>query len=195
MDWEHNRITVHSPKTEHHPNGATRIVPLFPELRPCLEESWEAAEAGSQYVITRYRDAAKRTEAGWRNCNLRTQFHRIIRRAGCEPWPKPWQNLRSSRETELAEEFPVQVVCAWIGNSRPVAMEHYLQVTEDHFKRAVEGDTRAAHNPAQYVQETRRTGMEAQKEAPAFPEKHGGLRPCTTVQVGGARFELATSTV
>ena len=46
-----------------------------------------------------------------------------------------------------------------------------------------------------YSQETRRTGMEAQKEAPTFPEKHEGLRPSTAVAVGGARFELATSTV
>lgn len=195
VDWEHSRITGHAPKTEHHPNGATRIVPLFRELKPYLEQVWEQAEPGTEYVITRYRDAAKRTPAGWANCNLRTQFVKIIRRAGHESWPKPWQNLRSSRETELAERFPVQVVCAWIRNSKPVAMEHYLQVTEDHFKRAIEGDARAAQNPAQYVQETRRTGMEAQKEAPTFAGKHGGVRLCTTVQVGDGGLEPPTSTL
>jgi hypothetical protein len=31
---------------------------------------------------------------------------------------------------------PAQVVSAWIGNSIPVAIKHYLQVTDDHFDRA-----------------------------------------------------------
>ena len=34
IDWERDRFTVRSPKTEHHPGGESRIVPLFPELRP-----------------------------------------------------------------------------------------------------------------------------------------------------------------
>ena len=37
-------------------------------------------------------------------------MHRIIRRAGLTPWPKPFQNLRSTRETELAETYPLHVV-------------------------------------------------------------------------------------
>ena len=127
VDWEHGKITVHSPKTEHHPDGAFRVIPLFPELRPYLEEAWEQAEPGAVYCISRWRHAAQKAAAGWANCNLRTQFQKIIRRAGIEPWPKPWQNLRSSRETELAEDFPVHVACVWIGNSKPVALEHYLQ--------------------------------------------------------------------
>ena len=49
---------------------------------------------------------------------------------------KLFQNLRSTRQTELAESYPVHVVCAWIGNSQAVAMEHYLQVTDEHFEQA-----------------------------------------------------------
>ena len=63
--------------------------------------------------------------------NLRTQLKRIIRRAGFTPWPKLFQNLRSTRETELTEQYPLHVVCAWIGNSQPVAAKHYLQVTDE----------------------------------------------------------------
>ena len=44
--------------------------------------------------------------------------------------------LRSTRETELAEQFPIHVVCAWLGNSQAVAKKHYLQVTDEHFKQA-----------------------------------------------------------
>jgi hypothetical protein len=38
----------------------------------------------------------------------------------------------------LADEFPAHVVSAWIGNSVQVAVKHYLQVTDDHFNKAVQ---------------------------------------------------------
>ena len=41
-----------------------------------------------------------------------------------------------------ADQFPAQVAAAWIGNSMSVAMKHYRQVTEDHFKQAAQGLTR-----------------------------------------------------
>jgi ABC-type sulfate/molybdate transport systems ATPase subunit len=37
----------------------------------------------------------------------------------------------------LADQFPAHVASAWIGNSVQVAMKHYLQVTDEHFKEAV----------------------------------------------------------
>jgi len=144
VDWERSRITVHSPKTEHHEGKESRQVPIFPELRPYLEEVWEQAEPGTEFVITRYRSG---------NANLRTQLERIIRLAGLEPWPKPFQNLRSTRETELAEKFPMHIVCAWIGNTQAVAAKHYLQVRDEDFDRAARhdaySDARATHIPTQ----------------------------------------------
>lgn len=38
----------------------------------------------------------------------------------------------------------MHVVCAWIGNSEPVAAKHYLQVTDEHYARAVEGAAKSA---------------------------------------------------
>lgn len=81
-------------------------------------------ENGSERVISRYLPGA----------NLRTHFLRIIKNAGVKPWPKPFQNLRSTRETELMNDYPIHVVCKWIGNSIQVAVKHYLQVTEEHFQ-------------------------------------------------------------
>jgi len=101
---------------------------MFPELRAYLEECFDLAEPGSEFVITRYRDT---------NANLRTQLLRFIRRAGVQPWPKLFQNLRRTRETELTDDFPMHVVCQWIDNSQPIAAKHYLRVTDDHFSRAV----------------------------------------------------------
>lgn len=139
VNWERNRITVPSPKTAHHVGHESRTIPLFPELRPYLMDMFETAEPGTEYIITTYRRATQ---------NLRTQLLRIIRRAGVEPWPKLFHNLRASRETELAEKWPMHVVCAWIGNSQSVAMRHYLSVTEDHFNEATQ-------KTAQYMHEMR----------------------------------------
>ncbi len=93
VDWARNRLTIRSPKTEYHPNGASRQIPLFPELLPHLRQAFEEAEAGTEFIITRYRET---------NQNLRTHLTRIIKRAGLEPWSKLFHNLRSTRETELA---------------------------------------------------------------------------------------------
>ena len=146
INWHRGRMRVRSPKTEHHEGGAFRDVPLFPELLTYLRELWEEAPKGENRVITRY-------DYNGQNTNLRTQFQKIIRRAGVEPWPKLWQNLRSTRETELAESFPMHVVCTWIGNSEAVARKHYLQVTDEHFARAAksgaESGAVAVQNPVQ----------------------------------------------
>jgi hypothetical protein len=99
------------------------------ELRPHLLVVFEEAESGTEYIITGYRGT---------NANLRTQLCRIIKRAGLQPWSKLFHNLRATRQTELEEEFPSHVVCAWIGDSQAVAARHYLQVTDDHFARAVQ---------------------------------------------------------
>lgn len=117
IDWERGRLLVHSPKTEHHEGKETRWIPLFPELREHLEAAFDAAAEGTEFVITRYRDGDQ---------NLRTHMLRIIKRAGLKAWPKLFQNLRSTRETELAEIYPLHMVTAWLGNSQLMAAKHYL---------------------------------------------------------------------
>ena len=127
IDFAAGRFTVRSPKTAHQGN-ASRVCPIFPELLSYLQEAYELAEDGEIYLITRYRDKAS---------NLRTQAQRIIKRAMLTPWPKIFQNLRSSRETELVHEHPVHVVTKWLGNSPRIAQMHYLQITENDFQRAI----------------------------------------------------------
>ena len=73
---------------------------------------------------------------GWRSCNLRTQFGRIIKRAGLQAWPRLFHNLRASLETELLRERPIHVVTAWLGNSPRIALKHYCMVTDFDFDRA-----------------------------------------------------------
>jgi len=134
--WDRNRFIVRASKTEHHADGGMRQVPIFPELLPYLRESFELAEPGAEYVIPTRR----------RSANLRTQLLRLVERAGLTPWPKLFQNLRASRETELLAWFPIHVVTAWLGNSPQVALNHYATVRESDYDKAVQ---KAVHNPVQ----------------------------------------------
>src|SRR5262249_1927880 len=110
---------------------------------------WEIAPEGAVYVVdARYRKAAM-SPAGWQNCNLRQQFGRIIKRAGLTSWPRLFHNLRASRETELAHEYPIHVVTAWLGNTTQIAMKHYCMVTEDDMRRAAKSAAVSAHRDAQ----------------------------------------------
>jgi integrase len=144
VDWEASRIVVASPKTEHHAGKASRTIPLFPELRRILDESFDLAPEGSVYVVDeRFRKSAV-GPGGWMNANLRTHFERIIKRAGLTAWPRLFHNLRASRETELVEAYPLQVVTSWLGNTPNIAMRHYLMTTDEHFAAAVKGDDPAA---------------------------------------------------
>ena len=176
VDWERSRLRVVSPKTEHHAGKGSRLVPIFPELRPYLDDAWDAAEKGQEHVVpTRYRDAARGPE-GWRNCNLRTQFERIIKRAGLEPWPRLFHNLRASRETELAERHPVHVVTAWLGNTPRIAMKHYLQVTESDFEKAVQNPVHGAYDSPLAVQNRVQPVSAAIRQESTKPQEALGVR-------------------
>ena len=136
IDWNSGRMTVTSPKTEHHEGKETRVLPIFPELAPVLTAAFEAAEDGAVYVIGGHLREKALGLHGWRSCNLRTQFGRIIKRAGVKAWPRMFHNLRASRETELLREHPIHVVTAWLGNSPRIALKHYCMVTDHDFDRA-----------------------------------------------------------
>ncbi len=127
VDWDRRRMRIPSPKTAHHEGREERWIPLFPELARVLEDAFDVADEGANLIINKRWDAQS---------NLRTQFQRIIRRAGVLPWPRLFHQLRASRQTELTDLHPAHVVSAWMGNSVQVAERHYLSVTDDHFERA-----------------------------------------------------------
>ena len=177
VDWEAGRMRVASPKTEHHPGKDSRLIPLFPELRPILEEAFDAAPEGAVYVVDeRYRRSSQ-GKAGWRNCNLRTTFEKIIGRAGLTQWPRLFHNLRASRETELAERFPMHVVTAWLGHTQEIALKHYCQVTDEHFREAIR---QAAQNPAQQTSEIARKGT--QRSGAGWDESRHNPMVCDTLR-------------
>ena len=163
MNWERSRFTVHSSKTEAHADAGIRVVPMFGELQRHFAEAFEQAEPGSVYCCPQYVNA---------NQMYKKSLQKAIKLAGLTPWPKLFQNMRSSRETELAEEYPVQVVCAWIGNSPQVASKHYLQITEAHFQKAVQN----------HVQNhVHHTGQQGTIQSQAESEKAENLSNCDSM--------------
>jgi hypothetical protein len=51
-------------------------------------------------------------------------------------WPRLFHSTRARRQTELQREFPLHLVCSWLGNSPRIAQQSYLLVTEDDFAKA-----------------------------------------------------------
>ncbi|MCS7046343.1 MAG: hypothetical protein NZO58_08310 [Gemmataceae bacterium] len=51
--------------------------------------------------------------------------------------------------TELAAEYPIHVVCQWIGNSAAIAAKHYLTVREEDYARAAQGGAKSGALAAQ----------------------------------------------
>ena len=87
INWGTRRFSVPSPKTEHHPDGNSRDIPIFPDLAPYLQSVRELAETGADYVISgNYREAAM-TDKGWANANQTARFSPDLA-AVVEAWPK-----------------------------------------------------------------------------------------------------------
>jgi len=131
VDWARMRFAVHTPRTERC-RGGTRHVPIFPEILPHLLAAFRQTAKNAEHVVTRYSSSTR---------NIGGILRYALSRAGIALWPKLFQNLRSTRETELAEEFPLHVAGAWIGNARLMAMQYCSRVAESYYEQAVGGKT------------------------------------------------------
>ena len=138
VDLERDMITVRSSKTKRYEGKGERVVGIDYGLRPHLEASLaelledfdpKRKRLSEQPLIHRYRS---------NEANLRTQLHKIVKRAGLTQWAGAFNALRSTFQTELAEYLPPHAVGAMMGNSEKVGREHYLQVTPEHFARVAD---------------------------------------------------------
>ena len=129
IDWEARTFVVHSPKTEHHPGKAYRVVPIFAELYPYLKAAYDIRKSGSEFVVGLWPCGRS---------NLRQKAKRAIEAAGFDVWPKLFTNLRSSRASELVNThgFSEFTVSNWLGNSTEVLKENYLQAMQADVDRA-----------------------------------------------------------
>lgn len=148
IDFEHSRFLVKTPKKENAHNQkhgifsekATRIVPMFPELRKAFTEYYEDfPENGPARLFSLSEELPPNLRIGTDRKSLYKRFQRAMKLAGVQQWGKFFQNMRSTRETELHNMgYNLKDVCDIIGNTPEVAMRHYLQATSDLMKKASE---------------------------------------------------------
>jgi len=179
IDWERGFMTVTSPKTKKQ-GKPKRLVPIFDEIQPFLQESFELAKPGAEFVMSKYRSPS--------GAYIRKRLEVLIERAGLTPWPRITHNLRASRQTELERHNPTYVVCAIMGNTPAVAHRHYLQTNVDDLLRAA-GRTleKAAQNPAQYCAESRGIGSQTGFQHPVRGSSEPSTVPPDTTQCEGER--------
>jgi integrase len=207
LDWNTNLLRVRSVKTEHHGRDhAWRDVPIGDDLRRVLADCYADAEA--EEIVPGLTDGT---------VNLRTEFSRIVVRAGLAMWEKPFQNLRSSCETDWFRQFPGRIndVAKWMGHSPEIAMRHYLQAVPQGVDDATASETgepvrrstsrtgarpsgAVAQNQAQQRPATDRNDKQAPGVEPRVPrekrESPRAGRPEGSQRVGATGFEPATST-
>lgn len=173
LRWEHvlfdkSKIVVTSRKGANH-DAEHRVIPMFPELRALLAEALAHRDPEDERVV-----------AWWsEGYNPHTHFKRLVLRAGLTPWPRLMHNLRASRVTELADQFPAHVVTAWMGHSENVSQEHYRMTTDVHFDRAAKSaafDRGMARNDAEDGRPTiakspENTGFLGESRAVQYPQR------------------------
>lgn len=134
-------------------------------------EKPKQATLGEFVIETRYRRE---------NVFLRRQFEAIVLKAGLSFWGKPFQNLRSTQETELVGSYPLHVVTSWLGNSPTIASKHYLQTTEAHFEQAIGESAQFATHSEESTSDTEETALKLEAE------KRGNAAQCSLVELGSA---------
>lgn len=118
IDFENSAITIPKCKTKR------RVMPMFPELRRELDQLYDRTGRVAKVCASK--------SGVWH------RFESIVKSSGVKRWPRLFQNLRASRQSELESQgFSQTAVCSWLGNSPMVARQHYLHVLKDDFQRAI----------------------------------------------------------
>ena len=196
IDWGRSTIRVTSPKTAHHEDCGIRTIPIFPELRPYLLDTSEIAqeEGSTVYVFNHIKALVDSRETqDWKNANLRTTFLKIIKRAGLKSWPRPWQNLRATRDTELRNFKEAYKVDKWIGHSDKVAEEFYLQITDEDYLEAANTKTTLSRKAQQYQIETICTEQKCGNLSPSDTTPYETVQDATRMKIHPTGFEPVTS--
>ncbi len=126
VDWENNRIRIIADEEWQPKDKDKRMVPICPELQALLLEAYNAAETGSEKVVS-----------GVNVNNLWRDFQVLFRRSDVKKYSKPFHTLRKSCITHWAVSYPAHVVKEWADHSSLETTDrYYLQVPESEYNRA-----------------------------------------------------------
>lgn len=127
VDWEKNQLVdIASKKTKK--TRPIRTMPIWPELVPYLKGC--EADAKGEYLIHDERPNTLRKHQG----SWDAQLEQIAKKAGVKLWPKRWQNMRSSAETDRVNAgFEQWKVARWFGHSKKVQESNYLKIKDSEY--------------------------------------------------------------
>ena len=95
--------------------------------------------------------------------------------------PKAFQSMRSSRENEMVEEYPLKCVVDWVGHDIKVAAKHYLDSSnEKHHLKAISGGEKVTQNPTQSMTARGGIGQNSGK----CQENKKAASTCNTIPCG-----------
>jgi integrase len=136
IDKEQHRFHVRNAKLKRIERLYKRAVPLFEEVLTELEALRSIpGNEDQEYVINCCTDRE--------NSRLQKPFARIAQKAGIGTIPRPFDNMRASRSTEIHREWGSKVESEWLGHSEKMAFDHYLMVTDDDYAVAA-GEKKSA---------------------------------------------------
>ncbi len=121
IDWEREVIKVYDTKRKQ-----TRLVPIFPEIKPYLYTACENAPEGAVKVLPH------KTNRGYRYKFL-LGGNAILKRSGLPQWENFFNNLRKSAVVDLKTKYPGFAVEDWVGHTSGVSREWYTEVNDNHF--------------------------------------------------------------
>ncbi len=123
------KLLVRSLKTEHIAGCDIRYVPIR-DVGQYLDDAFQAALPSGKQSLPAEQPIITRFSAS--NSNLDKPFRKIVEAAGMVPWPKLFQHLRASCETQwLKQGERADLVANWIGHSVKVQNNNYVQQTDD----------------------------------------------------------------
>ena len=115
-----------------------RVMPMWAELRPQLENARRSAANDEVYVFNNILKLREKPEfeivdatgavlqRGRYETNANSRITEAIRRAGLIVWPQAWHGIRDYRINELGRlGFREAEITAWCGNSEATRKVHY----------------------------------------------------------------------
>jgi integrase len=195
IELENNVIRVRSSKLAAYGQKSARDVPVTPQVRAALLQVGFGSP--DQHVVPRI--SSKST-------NMRKMLETAVRRAGLNPWPRLFQNLRASCEMDWATAAGHHAAAAWIGHSLEVSAKHYVLVRDDHFEKVTgrkagnaQSDAHATRIATQHVSAPQSNNPQLALQGPVEGEVVLlGAAPCGAVPgnlMGDTGFEPVTPRV
>ena len=161
-------------------------IPIFDELVPYLDDAWEVAAEGEEYVFPNIRRIS--------GAACRNRLERAYRDCGMISPTKPWQNARASASRDLLANSGIDTENEVLGHTAETTLSHYRRSTQ--FREVQKAGSLCLPN-----YETAHSEMHSEKTVRIGPQLTGShkntgetvpIDPHQSVKVSARGFEPLT---